>query len=166
MKDITRQVFGRLTAIAPTEERISSSIVWLCLCSCGNECKASIHHLHARDRKSCGCLQRERANGPKYTKHGHARQGHKSPVYRTYIRAKDRCTNPNTQNYQNYGGRGIEFRFNSFEEFFAELGPKPEPKELYSIDRINNEGHYEVGNVRWSTQEMQQSNKRPRLVTI
>jgi hypothetical protein len=77
--------------------------------------------------------------------------------YRTFKSAKARCTNPNSSSWKNYGARGIEFRFTSFETFFAELGPRP--KGL-TLDRINNDGHYEPGNVRWATRSEQMYNQR------
>jgi hypothetical protein len=70
--------------------------------------------------------------------------------------AKRRCKNG--KDFANYGGRGIEFRFTGFEQFYAELGPRPSPE--HSLDRIDNDGHYEPGNVRWATQSQQQKNKR------
>ncbi len=78
--------------------------------------------------------------------------------YNIYHKAKDRCNNPNDKRYKDYGGRGIEFRFHSFQEFFAEVGYKPTPK--HSIDRINVNGHYEIGNVKWSTHLEQARNTR------
>lgn len=79
--------------------------------------------------------------------------------YNTYLRAKGRCTNPRQPDYSRYGGRGIEFRFTSFEQFFTELGRRPPG---LSLDRINNDGHYEPGNVRWATRSQQVRNQRPR----
>jgi hypothetical protein len=79
--------------------------------------------------------------------------------YHAYIGARSRCRNPKNDSYDKYGGRGIEFRFSSFEQFFAELGPRPGPE--YSVDRIDNEGHYEMGNVRWATLSEQNLNRRP-----
>lgn len=78
--------------------------------------------------------------------------------YRAYIAAKGRTTNPKIHNYKNYGGRGIEFRFKSFAEFIADIGPRPSP--LHSLDRIRTNGHYEVGNVVWATKQEQARNRR------
>jgi hypothetical protein len=90
---------------------------------------------------------------------------YKTPEYRCYISAKSRCNNPNLPEYQYYGGRGIEFRFSSFPEFLESIGPRPSRR--HSIDRINNDGHYEPGNVRWATQIEQLRNRRDaRWVTL
>jgi len=83
-----------------------------------------------------------------------------TPEYNAYVGARDRCRNPRTRDWIDYGGRGIEFRFTSFEQFFAEVGLKPGPE--YSLDRINNNGHYEPGNVRWALLKTQNKNRRPR----
>ena len=72
-----------------------------------------------------------------------------------------RCYKAHVREYPNYGGRGIrvcdEWR-KSFESFYAHVGPRPSLK--YSIDRIDNDGHYEPGNVRWATRSQQNSNTR------
>jgi hypothetical protein len=93
-------------------------------------------------------------------RHGHSRNG-ETPEYRAFKGARERCNNPNGKSYANYGGRGIKFLFTSFEEFLAELGSKPEPKRLYSLDRINNDGSYEPANIRWATRTEQNRNQRP-----
>ena len=82
--------------------------------------------------------------------------------YKAYSHAKSRCNDPNHAAYKWYGGRGIEFRFKSFEEFIEHIGLRPSPK--HSLDRINNNGHYEVGNVRWATKKEQMFNRRPESV--
>ena len=77
--------------------------------------------------------------------------------YQAFHDAKRRCNQTSHKQYANYGGRDIEFRFNSFEEFLDEVGPK----DLKTVlDRVNNEGHYEVGNIRWATYSESNSNTR------
>jgi hypothetical protein len=83
-----------------------------------------------------------------------------APEYNAYLQAKTRCNNQKCKSWKNYGGRGIEFRFNSFKEWSEELGPKPSPN--LSVDRIDNDGHYERGNLRWATPEQQAANRRSR----
>lgn len=78
--------------------------------------------------------------------------------YQNYSDAKNRCTNKNNKLYKYYGGRGIKFNFNSFEEFIEEIGFKP--NENLSLDRIDNNGNYEKGNIKWSTHSEQMSNRR------
>ena len=81
----------------------------------------------------------------------------KSPEYRAYIDAKSRCTNPNSGRWYTHGGRGIKFLFENFHDFFLAVGARPEGMTL---DRTNNDGHYEVGNIRWATPSQQASNRR------
>lgn len=99
-----------------------------------------------------------RSNHPYRKKFGHAYD---------YLRSKastikQRCTNPNAVGFSNYGGRGIEFKFKSPSEFaewvLDNLGPKPEDKQ--SLDRIDNNRHYEKGNLRWANYTEQNNNKR------
>jgi hypothetical protein len=124
-------------------------------CDCGSEKVRRESLIRFGDSRSCGCLIKEACvNKPNARKHGMRN----SPEYRTYAAAKARCRNPNTISYPNYGGRGIEFRFESFEEFYQELGPKPSAD--YSINRIDNDGHYEKGNVEWATRKEQRRNRR------
>jgi hypothetical protein len=80
-----------------------------------------------------------------------------NPERVAYISARRRCTCPKSKDYVDYGGRGIKFMFTTFEQFFAELGKRPNGK---SLDRINNDGNYEVGNVRWATKSQQRKNRR------
>jgi hypothetical protein len=80
-----------------------------------------------------------------------------TPEFRAFHDAKHRCLNPRDPFWKNYGGRGIKFLFESFEQFIAGLGPRPSPQ--HSLDRINNDGHYEPGNVHWATKSEQRRNQ-------
>lgn len=81
----------------------------------------------------------------------------RSPEYRAYIDAKSRCTNDKHRLWSYYGGRGIKFCFASFDEFISCIGQRPEG---LTLDRIDNNGNYEAGNVRWATKSEQQHNRR------
>jgi hypothetical protein len=86
-----------------------------------------------------------------------------TPEYLALGNAYQRCTNPKSRNYKNYGGRGIEFRFSSLGDaviqVIAAIGSRPAGKTL---DRVDNEGHYEAGNLRWATRSEQARNSRLR----
>ena len=75
----------------------------------------------------------------------------------SYEAAKGRCTNPNRKRYEYYGGRGIKFLFKNFYDFYHHIGPRPEGTTL---DRIDTNGNYEHGNVKWSTRKEQGTNRR------
>lgn len=55
------------------------------------------------------------------------------------------------------------FLFTSFEEFKSELGDRPD--ERFSVDRKNNDGNYEKGNIKWSTKRQQMNNRRDADIT-
>jgi hypothetical protein len=81
-------------------------------------------------------------------------------LHRVWSTMLARCRNPNSRGWQFYGSRGIRVceRWLSFENFLADMGPRPSPK--HSLDRIDNDGNYEPGNVRWATQSEQIGNRR------
>jgi hypothetical protein len=84
--------------------------------------------------------------------------------YDAWRGATQRCTNDRNKAWKDYGGRGILFRFSSFEQFIEHVGLKPSPE--LSLDRIKNDGHYEAGNLHWATPIEQGRNKRPRTPAV
>jgi hypothetical protein len=155
-ENITGQRFGRLVVgervpSAPGRKR------YRCECDCGCQVVVRKDCLRNGNTTSCGCFRRELQAKLK-TIHGYAKRGHIRSENASFSQARQRCVNKHDRAYESYGGRGIEFRFKSFEEFIACLGPKPTPQ--HSIDRINNDGHYEPGNVRWATRSEQMKNRR------
>lgn len=79
-------------------------------------------------------------------------------TYSTWRAMKNRCNNPHADNYSRYGGRGIKIKYTSFQEFLDDVGARP--STIHTIDRVNNNGHYERGNCRWATPKEQQANRR------
>lgn len=85
----------------------------------------------------------------------------KLPIYGRWSGMMARCYNPNVAIYKHYGGRGIRVcaAWHDFEQFYEDMG---DPPPGMSLDRIDVNGHYEPGNVRWATQSEQCINRRPR----
>lgn len=83
------------------------------------------------------------------------------PERNIYYTMKSRCTNPNHNRYEYYGGRGIRVCdrwLESFDNFIRDMGARP--SEKHSLERIDPNGDYEPGNVVWATQKAQARNKR------
>jgi hypothetical protein len=112
--------------------------------------------------KSCKCLQRQRGaeNGKNNRRHGHTLNGGSSE-YWSWTSMKQRCLNPNYHHFKNWGGRGIKICkrwLDGFENFLADMGPKP--SRHHTLDRINNNGNYTPNNCRWSLPKKQATNRR------
>lgn len=159
--DLTGQVFGRLTALAPTSRRSGGSVVWRCRCSCGREAMIGSTTLKSHTR-SCGCWQREQAQKQMRT-HGQSR----TPEFDVWHSMWQRCRNHRARRWHHYGGRGITVceRWQTFESFLADMGPRPSPE--LSLHRIDNNRGYEPGNCVWATlKEQARKKQNNRLLTL
>jgi hypothetical protein len=165
-RDLTGQIFGRFTVLQRAENSKSGMTRWHCLCVCGKKSICIGNNLVRGISKSCGCFRMDNPNG---RKHGHTAKRKKTPEYRSWRAMRNRCNNPHSTRWENYGGRGISIceRWSTFENFYADLGEKPEPKHLYSLDRWPDmNGNYEPGNCRWATDTDQARNKRSVKLTV
>ena len=128
---------------------------YLCACDCGNKLVVTGQRLRNGQSKSCGCLSRKLTQ-IRNKRHGLAG----TSIYRIWAKIKMRCRNINDPSYKNYGGRGINMCdewFNSFEQFYKDVGDKPEG---LSLDRIDNNKGYFKENCRWATKAEQSKNRR------
>lgn len=160
--DLSGKVFGRLVVVCRGENTERGQMRWLCWCTCGEVKNIFGSAMTHGSTKSCGCLQKEAGQIQGQRNRRHGRYIYSTPENHAYRAAKNRCENSKDKVYSFYGGRGIKFLFTSFEQFLAEVGPRPEiPGLQYSLDRIDANGHYGPGNVRWATASEQCKNRRP-----
>lgn len=154
--DITGLKIERLTAVS----KIRGTGYWWWRCDCGNMVKTARNIILRGHTKSCGCLSAELVS-KRCRKTGLSG----SRIYATWVAMQDRCSNPNNQEFKNYGARGIRVcdRWkgpDGFSNFLNDMGI-PEPG--LSIDRINNDGDYDPANCRWANLFEQNRNKRSNI---
>ena len=124
-----------------------------CRCDCGNQKIFRAQVFRRGVIGSCGCLNKASGNV-------------NTPTYYSWAGMKQRCLNPATIAYPDYGGRGIKIcdRWLEFSNFLADMGERPEDLEL---DRIDVNGDYEPDNCRWVARMVNIQNRRnTKVLTI
>lgn len=143
--------YGKLEVIARAGITKNRNAIWLCRCDCGTEKEIASDNLRDGVRGSCGCT-RAVASGGRFRP--------ERALWRGMI---SRCYDERNTGYHNYGGRGIKVcdRWrDSMQAFIDDMGQRPEGMTL---ERVNNEGNYEPGNVKWATAKEQANNNRRNL---
>lgn len=161
------QRFGKLV-VQSTDARVGVTPTkpagWraaVCLCDCGNTTTVPLSRLVKMKAKSCGCWKRE-------APYKHGLEAH--PLRKTHVGMIGRCYDAESVAFPWYGGRGITVheRWHDLATFVADIeadiGPRPEGRylsgtPLYSLDRIDPDGNYEPGNLRWATAKEQRANR-------
>ena len=141
------QNFRMLTALFRNGKDGNGCYTRLCVCECGSMRVVSETHLRSGKLKSCGCAGI-----------GHGMCGTKE--YNCYRDMKRRCLTKGYAKYKNHGGRGVKICkrwLDSFENFYADMGPCP---HKMTINRIDNDGDYTPKNCKWSTYSEQNQNTR------
>jgi hypothetical protein len=172
--DPSRRLTGRMRPDGTARSRAAA----LARCSCGTEKVIHQDHLRSGNTKSCGHYRESNAWRPARPERMTLKARIKCDVdpealrdraviRRTLHSIKDRCLNPGSTAYPNYGGRGVTLwePWRDDPEAFTgwvleNLGPRPEG---HSIDRADVNGNYEPGNIRWATQAQQMQNTRAQL---
>lgn len=150
-KDLTGMKFGRLTVLERAANK-GKKTAWRCKCDCGNSCVVAGNNLRSGEVKSCGCLRGQ----------NHGLRNDK--FYNTWCNIKKRCFNTGSSDYKYYGGRGITMFpawIHDFQAFYNYVSKLPHfGEEGYSLDRIDNNGNYAPGNIRFADVKTQCRNRR------
>lgn len=139
--------FGKWLVVKKIENPKEHDQIFECVCTCGRI--ANLRRYSLRSGRTSACKSCSHKT--------HGMVG--TSTYVIWESMIKRCTNPNSSHYAYYGGRGIKVcdSWRKFENFFKDMGIRPDSLE---IDRIDGNGNYEPSNCRWVTKLVNQLNRR------
>lgn len=155
-RDWTGERVGHLVVTQCVGKTPTRMYIWECACDCGkqvNKTSGILQRGCTYCSHTCTLRPTNRTHGQSYTRE-----------YRAWVSMKSRCYTKSHKNYDEYAGRGVSVCpqwVDNFEQFYADVGPAPTDK--HTVDRIDVDGNYEPGNVRWATQAEQNLNRRNTL---
>lgn len=168
--DFRGQSYNKLIVVGKTSQKSSNGTYnWKFKCDCGSIVITRMDKVKSGHTKSCGCYK-SGVLSKVATTHGCSQ---KEKLYRIWEGMKARCYNKNKDHYEDYGGRGIKVyktwidSYPTFKDYVSTLPnfpalhlTKSTERAILSIDRIDNNGDYKPGNIKWSTQSEQLNNRR------
>lgn len=160
VRDLSGQVFGQLTVLGFENVQfrgIKKRPYWLCECSCGKKVYVRTDCLTSGNTRSCGHIQRQIVSSNKFL------HDYGGRLYRIWAQMKQRCKNPKSSGWKDYGGRGIKCcaEWEDYQTFRNWSLANGYSNEL-TIDRIDVNGDYCPENCRWVGWDIQLKNQRPR----
>lgn len=145
--DLTNHRFGKLTVLNQAGADSRYGALWICRCDCGNKITMQARHLRRGKVSTCGCYYH------KNTVPNRTRE------YIAWQKMKDRCSNPNSDNYKKYGAAGIAVCSRWIHDFAAFLSDMGQCPSGMTLGRLDNSKGYFPGNCRWEPVKKQALNR-------
>lgn len=154
VKDMAGQRFGLITVVRRVENDKYGNARWLCQCDCGKEFVTLGQSIRNGHTRSCGHLQKERSSEVSGT-----HRMSKTALYKAWEGMKQRCENPNSTAYKDYGAKGITVcdEWHDFQKFY-DWAMQNGYKAGLTIERLDNAKGYEPSNCTYKTRTEQNRN--------